>query len=485
MGPQKSIGQPLFKADDLGKPLPDMPHAISVCLPRWADVVGYEEGDSRVVNAMTTGYPRFFYHQSYRKLCDHYAKAHAKAGEFILVLPSARTAQQCIEFTGAGRVAEMDDGVALAIMPKKAEAQAKLFWQHVGQIVTSRQAEDILANRKPPDGQTPKSRITKSISSLCGAAEKDIWLFCTGMAAIFTAYEMITALRGTKTVQLGFPYVDTYKVQQKFGTGAIYVPFNGPQDLAKLEQVISKDTAAVFCEVPGNPLLRTVDLPALRKILDKFSVPLIVDDTIGTWLNVDVRPYADVVATSLTKFYSGVGNVMGGSMILNDKSPHYSALKRSAAEIYEDLVYPADAVVLAENGVTFTDRMRTINDNALKLGEFLRGHPKVANVCYPAFTDRAAYDAVRKPGGGYGGLMSFTLKDRNKAPVVYDRLTVNKGPSLGTVYTLSGPYTLLAHYNELDFAAANGVDSHLIRVSVGTEEAQDLIERFSAALEAA
>lgn len=485
MGPQKSIEQPLFKASDLGKPLPDMPHAISVCLPRWADVVGYEENEPRVVNAMTTGYPRFFYHQSYRKLCDHYAKAHAGAGEFVLVVPSARVAQQCIKFTGAGRVAEMGNGVSLAVMPQKVEAQAKLFWQHVGQIVTSRQAEDILAGRKPGDGKTAKSQITKSISSLSGAAEKDISLFCTGMAAIFTAYEMIVALRGTKTVQLGFPYVDTYKVQQKFGAGSVYVPYGGPQDLTKLEQAVSEETAAVFCEVPGNPLLRTVDLPAVRKIIDRHNIPLIIDDTLGTWINVDVRPYADIIVTSLTKFYSGVGNVMGGSMILNDKSPHYAALKKKAADIYEDLVYPADAAVLAENGAGFTERLKIINDNALKLSEFLRNHPKVANVCYPAFTDRTAYDAVRKPDGGYGGLMSFTLKDRHKAPVVYDHLTVNKGPSLGTVYTLSGPYTLLAHYNELDFAAANGVDSHLIRVSVGTEDAQDLIARFSAALEAA
>ncbi len=485
MEPQKSIEQPLFKADDLGKPLPDMPHAISVCLPRWADVIGYEESEPRVVNAMTAGYPRFFFHQSYRRLCDHYAKAHIKAGEFVLVLPSTRVARQCIRFTGAGRVADTNDGVALAIMPKKAEAQAKLFWQHVGQIVTSRQAEDILAGRKSGDGKAAKLQITKSISGLSGAGEKDIWLFATGMAAIFTAYEMIVALRGTKTIQLGFPYVDTYKVQQKFGTGATYVPYNGPQNLGQLEQVLSKDTAAVFCEVPGNPLLRTVDLPALRKILDKHNIPLIVDDTIGTWSNVDVRPYADIIVTSLTKFYSGVGNVMGGSMILNDKSRHYSALKKAAADIYEDLIYPADAAVLAENGVGFTARMKTINDNALKLGKFLRDHSKVANVCYPAFVDRAAYDAVRKPEGGYGGLMSFTLNDRSQAPAVYDRLTVNKGPSLGTVYTLSGPYTLLAHYNELDFAAANGVDSNLIRVSVGTEDAQDLIERFSTALEAA
>jgi cystathionine gamma-synthase len=158
-------------------------------------------------------------------------------------------------------------------------------------------------------------------------------------------------------------------------------------------------------------------------------------------------------------------------------------LKKDIDTVYEDLLYPDDAVVLAKNSENFDARMVTINDNAAALAEYLNGHPTVRRVYYPTLIDREAYHAIRKPDGGYGGLLSFTLKNPNDAPSVYDRLEVNKGPSLGTAYTLACPYTLLAHFHELPFALESHIEANLIRVSAGTENIEDLIARFSRALD--
>ncbi|MGD9857485.1 MAG: PLP-dependent transferase, partial [Planctomycetaceae bacterium] len=94
-----------------------------------------------------------------------------------------------------------------------------------------------------------------------------------------------------------------------------------------------------------------------------------------------------------------------------------------------------------------------------------------------------AFRAFQRPGGGYGGLLSLTLhNEAESAPRFFDALRVCKGPNLGMTYTLACPYTILAHYGELEFAESCGMSRHLIRVSVGLEDADDLIERFNVAL---
>jgi cystathionine gamma-synthase len=475
---------PLWRKEDLGKPMPDLPHAISVCLPTWDHVVGYEEGRREVVDALSCGYPRFTYHPFYRELCRNFAQAYARPDEYVLALPSEKVAQKCVAFVGAGRVQPTGkDGIALAIVPRADAAQANAFWQHTGQIVSSRWAENILRSRPSQDSAAAKRAVRGLIASLAGSTDEDIYLFNTGMGAIFTAHEIIKAGHGEKIIQLGFPYLDTLKVLQKFGKGALYIPYNSAADLAELKRALDGGgVSAVFCEIPGNPLLHTIDLPALSAILRRCDVPLVIDDTVGTWANIDLKPYADLTVTSLSKFFSGEGNVMGGSLVLNRESPHYGSLKKTISAIYEDLLYPDDAAVLAENGRDFSARMTAINGNAETLAEHLNRHPRIKQVFYPKLVDRAAYDAIRKKDGGYGGLLSFTLKNPADAPAIYDRLEVHKGPSLGAVFTLACPYTLLAHFNELPFADENGIEAALIRISVGVENAGDLISRFDRAL---
>jgi len=187
--------------------------------------------------------------------------------------------------------------------------------------------------------------------------------------------------------------------------------------------------------------------------------------------------------TSLTKYFSGVSDVMGGAMILNPESPLYPRLRDLLHSEYEYLLWGEDAELLASRSHDFEDRMARVNRNAERLADYLSGHPKITKVHYPKYNNRANYSAVIRNRGGFGGLMSLeVIHPEKNAPIFYDNLHVCKGPSLGTNYTLACPYTLLAHYEHLDYVEAQGVSRHLVRVCVGLEDLTDLTTRFDEAL---
>ncbi|MCD6036116.1 MAG: hypothetical protein K0R63_1857 [Rickettsiales bacterium] len=475
----------------LGTPLPASAHAVSVSLPAWADVVGYEEGEPRVVNAMQLGYPRFVYHPSILKLCEQVKARYAREAEECLVFPSAavaRDAASYIQYYGEGDVRILPAGydTLYAVCFKTEDARiAKQFWQHAGMIVSSRLADAALSQKPPLPLAKTKLALSEHLASLLGQSHKDVYLFPSGMGAIYTIHKAVcTRLPQARTIQLGFPYIDMLKIQERWGLGVHYLPYNSAADLETLGRILaSEPIAGVFCEFPGNPLLQSVDLAALSEILRRYDVPLIVDDTIATFANVDVSAYADVVVTSLTKFYSGKSDVLAGAAVLSARSPLAPVFRDALNGIYEDLLFEEDALVLLENGRDFETRMHQINETAERLCDAIHQHPAVARLYYPKYVETASiYEVYKKPKGGYGGLFSLELEDPALAPIFYDRLQIAKGPSLGANFTLACPYTLLAHYQELNFAKASGVASHLIRVSVGLEMAEGLVEHFKEVL---
>jgi cystathionine gamma-synthase len=277
----------------------------------------------------------------------------------------------------------------------------------------------------------------------------------------------------------GFPYTDTLKILQKFGTGVEFFPRGDAEDFAHFrELLLREEIAGVFCEVPSNPLLQTPELPALARMAHLHGVPVVVDDTIGTFFNVDVLPHADLVATSLTKAVSGEGDVMAGSLTWNSTLEGLVAPPTRPGGIYV-----ADLVVLEKNSRDFPSRMAACNANALALARFLATHPAVESVWHPGLGPCPHYEALRKPTGGHGAVLSFLPRHAGKTtPGIFEKLRVNRGISLGTSYTLACPYVQLAHYHELDWARSCGIDPYLLRVAVGSEPVTDLIARFDQAL---
>jgi cystathionine gamma-synthase len=141
---------------------------------------------------------------------------------------------------------------------------------------------------------------------------------------------------------------------------------------------------------------------------------------------------------------------------------------------------------MERNSRHFVERIKRINHNAEVICDILRAHPLVKDLYYPKYNpSKSCYDACITPGGGYGGLLSFTFHKTPQAVAFYDRIETAKGPSLGTNFTLISPYVVLAHYMELEWAAQFGIPPDLIRISVGLEEEEDLKSVFAAALKAA
>ena len=146
-------------------------------------------------------------------------------------------------------------------------------------------------------------------------------------------------------------------------------------------------------------------------------------------------------------------------------------------------LHARDLEVLEKNSRDFPERQSACNANALALARLLASHPAIEAVWHPGLVPSPAYEALRKPGGGYGAVLSFLPKNaRENTPRIYEKLTVSRGISLGTTYTLVSPYVQLAHYHELDWARTCGIDPYLLRVAIGAEETSELLARFESAL---
>lgn len=336
------------------------------------------------------------------------------------------------------------------------------------------------------DDSTTQDFSSKNGRTSSQVQDENIFLFPCGMNAIFHTHRALLNYRGKKkSVSFGFPYVDTLKILQKFGPGCFFYGFASDSDLGELEQLLQggEQILALFCEFPGNPLLVSPDLQRIRQLADKYDFAIVVDETIGTFANVDVLQFADVVVSSLTKIFSGESNVMGGCAILNTKSNLYNGLKRSMEEIYENAYWAEDIIFMERNSRDYLNRVVRVNANAEMLCSVLKASPFVKELYYPKFgPTKANYDVCRRQNGGYGGLLSVVFRTPAHAENFYDNMNIAKGPSLGTNFTLCSPYALLAHYNELPWAASYGVDANLVRISVGLEEMEELRCVFEKAL---
>lgn len=479
---------------DLGQPIPARLHAVSVCLPTWADNVGYEKGDPRVTGRMQCGYPRFFLHPSVVRLFQKCEARFARDGECCFAFPSRRVAERCAAFvrkkTGLDGIVEVFDPHTIFSVrfPSAAQETLKAYWQHTGQVVSSRQAERILTGHAAQtDGTLEKRAIRERLAGLMGVDSNDVWLFPSGMAAIETAFRAFQRLRPTaKSVQFGFPYVDSLKIQERLGRGAHFFPRGDSSELQQLAHTAANEPLlGLFCEFPGNPLLASPDLGRIHELSRQHDFPVLVDDTLGALVNVQVLPAADLVSCSLTKFFSGGGDVMAGSLTINSRSPHADRLRTALAAEFEDLLDAEDAAVLAANSRDCVERVRRINRTAEQLCDTLRSHPAIERIEYPKYRTPENYRAWQRTGGGYGGLFSILLHNPvTNAPAFFDALAIAKGPNLGTNFSLCCPYTLLAHFNELEFVERCGISRYLLRVSVGLEDLDWLIGRFVDALNA-
>lgn len=363
------------------------------------------------------------------------------------------------------------------------------FVEPAKSAIKRRIAGALRSNHELTTAPPPEGEMAANTRGVVNLREEDIYLFPSGMSAIFNSHRALLGARGNmKSINFGFPYVDTLKILQKFGPGCAFYGHASEADLDEIERRLESGERflALFCEFPGNPLLTCPNLRRIRELADRYDFAVVVDETIGTFANINVLPFADIVVSSLTKIFSGDCNVMGGSAVFNPNGRYYSALKQFAHAEFEDTYWPEDVMFMERNSRDFVSRIDRINANAEAICHVFRASPLIKTLFYPKYNEsRANYEACKVANGGYGGLISVVFHDRRQAIAFYDAIDTAKGPSLGTNFTLTSPYVLLAHYQELDWAKQFGVDPDLIRISVGLEETEHIVAVFKEALKVA
>ncbi|KAK5654241.1 hypothetical protein OQA88_7416 [Cercophora sp. LCS_1] len=294
---------------------------------------------------------------------------------------------------------------------------------------------------------------------------------------------------GRTVAIFGFLYLDTIKALSKICRCECRIYKCDVTEVNRLEADLASGLHinALFTEFPGNPLLQTPDLGRLQCLAERYHFALVVDDTLSTCVNVNIISACDAICTSLSKMFSGACDVMGGSIILSPTTSFRGRLQGKLGSTHRpDAWFCQDADIMELNSRHFPARCRLASSNAQKMARQLKEHETVDEVYYPwGSPSQRLYDKYKVHDGGYGFLISIRFKTPSKAKRFYDALETCKGPSLGTNFTLACAYTLLAHYNELPWAAEYGVVEHLVRISVGIESEEWLALRVRKALRAA
>ncbi|KAL4792315.1 pyridoxal phosphate-dependent transferase [Aspergillus venezuelensis] len=399
-------------------------------------------------------------------------------------------------YQGRGSINGLGKSAAPSSQPAEGRESVQFIEERFGRNLSTSLASQakIAVRRRIAGVLTADVELSEALEKtseegrVAGLQESDVFLFPTGMSSIFNSHRLLLKARGPmKSVCFGFPYIDTLKILEKWGPGCVFYGRGASEDLDDLESRLAggERFLAVFTEFPGNPLLKAPDLKRIRALADKYDFAVVVDETVGNFLNINVLSHADIVVSSLTKIFSGDSNVMGGSAVLNPHGRYYQLLKNTFSQEYEDNLWVEDVVFLERNSRDFVSRIEKINRTTEDITAMLKNSPLVKQVYYPKYNPSLPlYDTFRTPNGGYGGLFSVTFHRTEEAVAFFDNLEVLKGPSLGTNFTLSCPYTLLAHYGELEWAGSFGIEFGLVRISVGLEDVPILRAKVQQALDA-
>jgi len=486
---------------ECGKRIPDSEHAVSMSLPTLRDVIGYEEKSAEVLSHICSGYPRFVRHWTVERVQSLLRERLGCDGGTVVVLHDRAACERLSSFLGC----DVDhlDGFPFGVTVLPADADGSLmalahrFQQHTGLMLSSRQAEDFLVEagelaRSQPEtlftGEDPGGAVRGILAGLYGVREDGIALYPSGMNAFFSVFDALNRIQrqdGRRIwVQAGWLYLDTTAILDRFSPGHVHFKASAIEAMESYLAVNSRHVAGITTEVMTNPLLNTPDLIRLSALARRHGLPLIVDTSMPTPLNVDVFPYADVVVESLTKFASGHADVMSGAAVFNEVSEWGQRLKSVVVRVG---AYERDLRRIAYSIQGYAARMRAINTNAAVLTGFFRSNRRVREVHWAGQPDSAdSYDALRRPGGGDGGVVSVVFE--KPLVEVYDRLDLYKGPSFGTEFTLCMAYVYMAHYDLVTTAAgrsrlqAEGIDPDLLRISIGMEPAEDLIRAFESVM---
>ena len=321
-----------------------------------------------------------------------------------------------------------------------------------------------------------RTALEKSFASIENA--KYGLAFASGLAAIDAIIKLLKP--GDEVISTNDLYGGTYRLFTKiFSIYGIKFHFAGMNDINSIEKLINKNTRLIWTETPTNPMLNIIDISALSYMSKKHKILLAVDNTFATpYLQRPIDLGADIVVHSATKYLGGHSDVVLGAIMLND------------SELAEKLYFiqnatgaicgPQDSFLVLRGIKTLHVRMQRHCDNTKEIAEFLDSHKKVAHVYWPGFNFHKNHEIATKQMDDYGGMLSFRLKvnDIKDTFKVLERLKIfTLAESLGGVESLSGHPASMTHASiPKAEREKSGVSDSLIRLSIGIEDSEDLIQ---------
>ncbi|KAH8807223.1 pyridoxal phosphate-dependent transferase [Xylogone sp. PMI_703] len=529
-------------------PPPQTPYSIVTNIPGWDKLQKVRDGDMSPMGGVVHIYPRFSPTHFAAQLGQEIAKKTGEEGKGVMVYFNPIMIQYTRRHVSLKyrrehvmkpedltiKVVDVAGHRVYAVMYNPAQTFGIMeSWGQPGLGLSIRAAEELLKgvatmtevpfelDNVPAPTFTPESwaheglraRIHKLIHrgaidpSKVTCQPKDVFLYPTGMAAVYHTTNLLLQQRPGTAVVLGVVFHNTHHhLHEESPNGFKHFGKVDKEDIDGMESWLEEEKSAgrpvsfAIVEFPGNPTLDSVDLHRLKKLSEKHGFILIVDDTIGSFANVDVFAQADILLTSLTKSFSGYSNVLGGSVVLNPQSSHYATLATRFKSTHKNELFAADAEVLLTNSVDFLTRARRLNCNAEAMASFFQRYvadpnSPVTKVQYPTLLPtKQNYDAVMRrstpefPEPGYGCLFTVEFENTDMAKAFFDNCGFYSSPHLGAHVTLMLAYNMLVYGRSVEdrtYFREIGVKEEGIRFSAGLEDREDLIDTIKYALDCA
>ncbi len=352
---------------------------------------------------------------------------------------------------------------------------------------TSTYVQDGVGNHKGYQYSRTQNPTRHALEKNIAAIENGKYGACfgSGLAAIDCVIKMLNP--GDEVISTSDLYGGSYRLFTTiFAKYGIKFHFVGMRDAEAVEKLVNDNTKLIWVETPTNPMMNVVDIAAMSKIAKSANAMLCVDNTFATpYLQNPLDLGADVVMHSATKFLGGHSDVVMGALVTSNEA--------IANEIYRiqnssgAITAPMDCFLVLRGIKTLHLRVQRHCENGEKVAQFLRTHPKVDQVYWPGFASHPNHEVAKKQMRGFGGMISFTLKGNKMedAHVLLKKVEVFAlAESLGGVESLIGHPATMTHGSiPKEEREKIGIVDSLIRLSVGVEDAEDLIADLRQAMQ--
>jgi len=325
-----------------------------------------------------------------------------------------------------------------------------------------------------------REHLEQTVAKLEGAL--DAMAFSSGMAAVSTLMELFSP--GDHIIATDDLYGGSYRLFNHISikNGLIF-DFVDTTDIQNIKARLRKETKAVFIETPTNPMMHVTDIAAVSRLCKENNLMLIVDNTFLTpYFQKPLLLGADVVVHSGTKYLGGHNDTLAGFLVVSDAG--LSERLRFLSKTIGSCLSPFDSWLLIRGIKTLAVRLDRQQKTAFQIAEWLSKQDQIKAVHYPGLPSHPGYEISKKQTSGFGGMLSFETDSEKTARLLLERVSIIQyAESLGGVESLI-TYPMLQTHADIpqELREARGINDCLLRLSVGLESADDLIEDLRQAL---